>query len=205
MLIPVCTKRAPRHTMGFFLARFLSFLFRSLALFSRSLALFLSRSGFLTLRHHLTHACARAHFLPPPGFSLSPSLSLYIYRVQNPFGDVGEMQTFTHCNTVTHCNTPQHTATKISWRWRDLSRLVQHTATHCNTLQHTTHCNTLQHCLSRLNVGGLLLCLPAFRELCVYYVSDSVLQRVAVCCSVPQSVAMFCSVLECVAVCCSVL
>ena len=63
---------------------------------------------------------------------------------------------------------------------------MQHTATHCNTLQHTaTHCNTLQK-----------KCIQCVRR--VEYKQYTLLQCVAVCCSVLQCVAVCCSVLQCV-------
>ena len=93
---------------------------------------------------------------------------------------------------------------------------LQHTATHCNTLQHTaTHCSMWQCAISqnRLDVEDSLVQCVA--------VCCSVLQCVAACCSVLQYVAVCylskstwrrglsssvcCSVLQCVAVCCSVL
>ena len=70
-----------------------------------------------------------------------------------------------HCE---HCNT------------------LQHTATHCNTLQHTaTHCNTLQHTATHV-VHVVLSYVTWCMESCG--VGVSVLQSVAVCCSVLQCV-----------------
>ena len=112
---------------------------------------------------------------------------------------------------------------------------LQHTATHCSTLQHTaTHCNTLQHTRFLPTHGVTTISrLPELLDLFLKEKS-SVLQCVAVCCSVSQvptiskkylssiqgsfwtsffdksvsklpCVAVCCSVLQCVAVFCSVL
>jgi len=76
---------------------------------------------------------------------------------------------------------------------------LQHTATHCNTLQHTaTHCSTLQHTAAYCNT---------LRPTGLPRRYNSVLQCVAVCCSVLQCVieCSCCSVLQCVAECSCVL
>ena len=84
---------------------------------------------------------------------------------------------------------------------------LQHTATHCNIiLQHTaTHC-TMCFCKDGTlpRNTSVLQCVAVCCSLlqCVA-VCSSALQCVAVCCSVLQCVAVRCSALQCVAVCCS--
>jgi len=81
---------------------------------------------------------------------------------------------------------------------------LQHTATHCSTLQHTTtYCNALQHATTRCNM--LLHTHKIFWFVCWCHTPGISSQRVAVCCSVLQWIAMYCSVLQRVAACCSVL
>ena len=108
--------------------------------------------------------------------------------------------------TTTRCNTLQHTATHYN--------TLQRTVTHCNTLQHTaTHCDILQHTATHYTTPDRQnaehqptrhhppLPLPSWSQIEL----NSVLQCVAVCCSVSQCVAVCCSVLQCVAVCRNVL
>jgi len=74
----------------------------------------------------------------------------------------------------THCNTLQHTATHCN--------IPQHTVTHCNTLQHTvTHVLTPIRGKKGRDPTGALNC---FFEKCPGGACCSVLQCVAVCCSV---------------------
>jgi len=92
-------------------------------------------------------------------------------------------------HTASHCTTLQHTATHCN--------MLQHTAPHCNTLQHTaTHCTrcVTYSCFARVHLGS-----ASGHAMC------SVLQCVAVCCSVLYRVNVCFSVLQCVAVCCSAL
>jgi len=95
-------------------------------------------------------------------------------------------------------------------------------ATHCSTLQYTAaHCNTLQHTATKVARNGgarreeliVIGTARGFHETLFGRCCCSVLQCVAVCCSVCsvlQCVAMccvvvYCNMLQCVAVCCSVL
>jgi len=99
----------------------------------------------------------------------------------------------------THYNTSKHTHTHYN--------TLQRTAIHCITLQHSaTHCNTVglfcrkskQDNAEGGGEGGGGLQAKRYRFVAV---SSSVLQRVAVCCSVMQCAAfqVCCSVLRCVA------
>ena len=109
-------------------------------------------------------------------------------------------RTATRCNamyhTATRCNAMQHTATYCS--------ILEHTAMHCSTLQHTplptasytaTRCNTLQH--------------PATHTASHCNILQHSLQHTAAhtatrCNTLQCTVENVCSVLQCVAVCCSV-
>ena len=126
----------------------------------------------------------------------------------------------THCTTLhhtaPHCNTRQHTATLGNTRQHTATHciILQHTAPHCTTLHHTaTHCNTGVDDVGHVAVSdAAALCVskgPSFRDaparsthvtpchalsvwgylkcVVVFY---SVLQRVAVCCSVLQCVVV---------------
>jgi len=142
-----------------------------------------------------------------------------------------------HCNTLqhtaTHCNTPQHNTTQhiAPQHTTRHHKTPQHTTTHHNTPQHTTtHHNTPHHTTTHCNT----VCTyqsgngQKFRfkdrtpstDSCSHrphrYSCCSVLQSVAVCCSVKLGVenrtpvdinhtdwCSCCSVLQCVAVCCS--
>ena len=132
------------------------------------------------------------------------------------------------------CNTLQHTATYESLS--SFSNPLQHTAIPSNPLQHTTiPSNPLQHTTIPSNPlqhtaihSNLLRPQCPLRVNVSVFSNGSVLQCVAVCCSVSQCVAVCrsvsqcvespvcdmlsrdcvavcCSVLQCVAVCCSVL
>jgi len=101
--------------------------------------------------------------------------------------------TATHCHTLqhtaTHCNTLQHTATRCN--------MLQHAATRCNTLQHAaTRCNTqCLHCDHRVNIHGTFVSFIA-NSYSTFNSDGTLLQCVAVCCSVLQCVAVCCSVLQ---------
>jgi len=139
------------------------------------------------------------------------------------------LQTAVHCNTLqhtaTHCITLQYNATHINILHNFLSIhtfLIStvggkyvfcifgiytncNTITHCNALQHTaTHCNTLQHTATLSNILHYFKNTYLFSTMDGMYVF-SVLQFVAVWCSVLRRVEMCCSLLQFVAVCCSVL
>ena len=100
--------------------------------------------------------------------------------------------TATHCNTLqqtaTHCNRLQHTATHYesygSWAMPQPCHTYEsRTATHCNTLQHTaTHCNRL-HATAMSHLWITCVTWLIIHRWC------SVLQCVAVCCSVLQRVS----------------
>ena len=123
----------------------------------------------------------------------------------------------TYCNTLQHiaipCNTLQHSTAHYT--------TLQHTATHCNTLHHSaahggtvphsaTQCNSLQHTPTHCNRWMLQTAADLWSSRFRTVVCCSVLQCVAVCCSVLPFTGyngriVCCSVLQCVAVCCSVL
>jgi len=98
--------------------------------------------------------------------------------------------------------------------WIQGTCTLQHTATHCNTLQHTaTHCNTLQHmCTLSWTVvcipGACVVQAPSVRGHAIKNASPTFLfgkpplSLTALWCVAVCSVC--CSVLQCVAVCCSV-
>ena len=85
-----------------------------------------------------------------------------------------------------------------------------HSSRHCNTLQHTaTHCNTQILVNSKFTRAVFHDTFRSAHE--VNTVCCSVLQCVAVCCSVSHKIFQSahnvtqCSVLQCIVVCCSVL
>jgi len=81
--------------------------------------------------------------------------------------------------------------------------LLQSVAVCCSVLQYVAVCcSTL---LLSCNRSFFSFSETLFVQYCEVSQTDSVLQCVAVCCSVLQCVAVCCSVLQCVAVCCSVL
>jgi len=93
----------------------------------------------------------------------------------------------------THSNTLQHTATHCN--------TLQHTATHCNTLQHTaTHCNTLQHTATHLHEWEA----DEEKKIETREVADERSQHHPPWRVLRQIDPVCCSVLQCVAVCCSV-
>jgi len=112
-------------------------------------------------------------------------------------------------HAATHCSILQHTAILLAWPVV-MSRVtycntlqhagvyyntLQHTATHCNTLQHTaTHCNTLQHtAYFGIFWHGVT---PSMRDM-TYSVCCSVLQCVAVCCSMLNICVLQYAVVSC--------
>jgi len=88
-------------------------------------------------------------------------------------------------HTATYCNILQHTVSrgveKAQQHTATYCNILQHTATYCNTLQHTaTHCNTLQHTATHGNTRQHTATHGNTQNLEML----SVLQCVAVCCSV---------------------
>ena len=153
------------------------------------------------LQHAATHCNTPQH----------PNINKLVHDV----ADAGKSLTSQLQHAATRRNTLQHTlmSTSSSMTSRMLVTILrcqlQHTATRCNTLQHTatqsnwcqlqhtsTRCNTLQHAATRCNTVELAM---LKNQLCSHVaLSCSLLQCVAVCCSVLSY-----SVLQCVAACCS--
>jgi len=110
----------------------------------------------------------------------------------------------THCNALqlqhnaTHCDILQHTETCCN--------TLQHPATPCNTLHYTsihstaTDCNTLQHTATHREEPQ-----PLGESICHFLKTHSRTTAREGSISVLQCVAVCCSLLKCVAVCCNVL
>ena len=122
-------------------------------------------------------------------------------------------------HTTTHCNTPQHTATHCNTLQQQHPRarlpshcasMLQHTATHCDRMQRTaTHCNVMKCTAIQCNNKNTLA-LNSCRVSVFSYACCcccEMVQTVAafVCCSVLQCVAVSCSLLHVITACCSVL
>ena len=116
------------------------------------------------------------------------------------YNTVTDSHTAAHCGTLQHtapyCSTLQHTTAYCNTLQHNATNYntLQHTAAPCNTLQHTaTHCNTLdQITCSAVADSHKAHCISMFESICVEALK-STYTRVR------------CSVLQCVAVCCSVL